>query len=75
MTDKEFEDITQNYPDIQRQITNGPDTLKRENFLKLLTDKNMKKKEAEKKDLQERRKKRKEEEKTRKEEEEKNLNN
>ena len=75
MTDKEFEDITQNYPDIQRQITNGPDTPKRENFFKLLKDKKIKKQEAEKKDLQERREKRKEEEKRRKEEEEKNLNN
>ena len=34
LTDKEFEDITQNYPDIQRQNTNGPDTPKRENFFK-----------------------------------------
>ena len=75
MTEKEFEDITQSYPDIQRQITIGPDTPKRENFFKLLKDKNIKKQEAEKEGLQERREKRKEEEKRRKEEEEKNLNN
>ena len=75
MTVKEFEDITQNYPDIQRQITKGPDTPKRENFFNLLKDEKMKKQEAEKQDLKERREKRKEEEKRRKEEEEKNLNN
>ena len=75
LTDKEFEDITQNYPDIQRQITNGPDTPKRENFFKLLKDKKLKRQEAEKKDLQERREKRKEEEKRRMEEEETNLSN
>ena len=75
MTEKEFEYITQNFPDIPRQITNGPDTPKRDNFFKLLKDKKMKNQEAEEKDLKERREKRKEEEKRRKEEEEKNLNN